>query len=449
MGLISKTSITKWNAKNKKWYEVKKYIYTKIGDNFEVSIEDLKHGSSAFVDIKCDGCGEILKNIKWGNYLRYVHGDNKYYCHDCALKLFGKEKRIKTLLKKGISFEQWCVENNRQDVLDRWDYDLNNYKPNEVTYSSSGNNEGYWFKCPKGIHKSELIKISSLNIRTFSFLCKQCNSFEQWCYDNLLKVEANEILSRWDYELNIDKNGNMIKPSDVISGSEGFDRKGYWFKCLKHPEHKSELKNTANFTANEIKNLNCGACNSIGQHLLDTYGENALDLYWSDKNIKTPFNISKGGDNKIYIKCQNNNSHLDYPISCANFIKNKRCPICSYSKGETRIDEWLKNNGFTKDKDYIPQKEFEGLLGLGDGNLSYDFYLPQYNLLIEYQGEFHDRVIKYKNETMEVAEKRFEKQQEHDSRKKEYADDNNIELLPIWYWDYDNIETILNKELIN
>lgn len=409
-----------------------------MGDTFEVKVEDLLSGSDVRILAKCDceDCKNLrLKPIKWKDYLTYLKEDGKYYCRKCIIK-------FKTL----YTFEQWCIENDRQDILDGWDYELNNCKPSAITYRT---HDKYYFKCPKGIHKSELIKISSLNIRTFSFLCKQCNSFEQWCYDNLLKVEANEILSRWDYELNIDKNGNMIKPSDVISGSEGFDRKGYWFKCLKHPEHKSELKNTANFTANEIKNLNCGACNSIGQHLLDTYGENALDLYWSDKNIKTPFNISKGGDNKIYIKCQNNNSHLDYPISCANFIKNKRCPICSYSKGETRIDEWLKNNGFTKDKDYIPQKEFEGLLGLGDGNLSYDFYLPQYNLLIEYQGEFHDRVIKYKNETMEVAEKRFEKQQEHDSRKKEYADDNNIELLPIWYWDYDNIETILNKELIN
>ena len=23
------------------------------------------------------------------------------------------------------SFYDWCIENNRQDLLDRWDYDLN------------------------------------------------------------------------------------------------------------------------------------------------------------------------------------------------------------------------------------------------------------------------------------------------------------------------------------
>ena len=31
--------------------------------------------------------------------------------------------------------------------------------------------------------------------------------------------------------------------------------------------------------------------------------------------------------------------------------------------------------------------------------------------------------------------------------KREYAKNHNIKLLEIWYWDYDNIEEILNKEL--
>jgi len=56
-------------------------------------------------------------------------------------------------------------------------------------------------------------------------------------------------------------------------------------------------------------------------------------------------------------------------------------------------------------------------------------------------------VIKYKNETIEVAEARFKKQLEHDRRKREYAKKHNINLLEIWYWDFDNIEKILDREL--
>ena len=37
--------------------------------------------------------------------------------------------------------------------------------------------------------------------------------------------------------------------------------------------------------------------------------------------------------------------------------------------------------------------------------------------------------------------------EEHAKRKREYAKNHNIKLLEIWYWDYDTIEEILNKEL--
>ena len=41
------------------------------------------------------------------------------------------------------SFKQWCTENNRQDVLDRWDYDLNYCKPCDIGYAT---NHKYYFK---------------------------------------------------------------------------------------------------------------------------------------------------------------------------------------------------------------------------------------------------------------------------------------------------------------
>ena len=69
------------------------------------------------------------------------------------------------------------------------------------------------------------------------------------------------------------------------------------------------------------------------------------------------------------------------------------------------------------------------------------FYLPKYNKLIEYQGEYHDGTARNQNK------KQFKKQQEHDERKRKYAKDNDIDLLEIWYWDFKNIENILIKEL--
>ena len=70
-----------------------------------------------------------------------------------------KQKMRKTKLSNSKSFEQWCIENNRQDVINRWDYELNGCSPKDVCY---GTNKKYWFKClthPE--HKSELKDIHS------------------------------------------------------------------------------------------------------------------------------------------------------------------------------------------------------------------------------------------------------------------------------------------------
>ena len=74
--------------------------------------------------------------------------------------------------------------------------------------------------------------------------------------------------------------------------------------------------------------------------------------------------------------------------------------------------------------------------------LSYDFFLPEYNLLIEFQGKQHETAIDYFG-----GESRFNIQIENDKAKKDFAIQNNIELLEIWYYDYDNIEQILKEKL--
>ena len=113
------------------------------------------------------------------------------------------------------------------------------------------------------------------------------------------------------------------------------------------------------------------------------------------------------------------------------------CPKCKLSHGERKINYFLENNKIK----FIPQMKYSGLKGVKGRLLSYDFYLPQYNLLVEYQGEFHDGTSRIQTEND------FEIQQEHDKRKKDYAKLHKINLLEIWYYDIDNIEEILNNEL--
>lgn len=127
-----------------------------------------------------------------------------------------------------------------------------------------------------------------------------------------------------------------------------------------------------------------------------------------------------------------------YKVTMGNFRKGRRCPHCSKSVGENLIELFLEENNI----EYETQKTFKGLILVN--NLSYDFYLPEYNMLIEYQGEQHIKPVKHFG-----GEEQFKLQQKIDNIKRKYAEDNRYELLEIIYTDrtYDRVSKILKQKL--
>lgn len=111
------------------------------------------------------------------------------------------------------------------------------------------------------------------------------------------------------------------------------------------------------------------------------------------------------------------------------------CQSCNTSKGENTIQDWLKsrNISFEKQKKYPELKDKE--------QLSYDFYIPSKNLLIEYNGEQH-----YKNVFNKPLHD-FHRQLHHDWLKRKYAKKNGITLLVIPYTELTNINSILEERL--
>ena len=86
-------------------------------------------------------------------------------------------------------------------------------------------------------------------------------------------------------------------------------------------------------------------------------------------------------------------------------IKSKAgCPVCKQSKGEKAISDFLKENNIN----YEQQKRFKDCKN--QKPLPFDFYLPGYNLCIEYQGEQHFNKTAFlkKDEDFKKAQKRDE-----------------------------------------
>lgn len=80
-------------------------------------------------------------------------------------------------------------------------------------------------------------------------------------------------------------------------------------------------------------------------------------------------------------------------------------------------------------------------------NYRYDFYLPDYNLIIEYDGEQHYFSVNFGGWDELTLQRKFNEIQEHDHIKTQYCIDNNINLLRIPYWKKQNIETIVSNHL--
>lgn len=109
------------------------------------------------------------------------------------------------------------------------------------------------------------------------------------------------------------------------------------------------------------------------------------------------------------------------------------CPKCSESRGEKEISKILDQNNIKYISQYKPK-------GCKDKRqLSFDFYVPSLNLLIEYDGKQHFEPVKYwgGKETLENVKRR-------DSIKDLWADKNGVGLLRITYRD-DIKLTLTNK----
>lgn len=141
---------------------------------------------------------------------------------------------------------------------------------------------------------------------------------------------------------------------------------------------------------------------------------------------------------KVYVFC--NECENYFWVTPNKLQQNRQCPHCNISRGEKIITNTLNSLNVK----FVPQVKFDGLVGTKGNLLSYDFYLPDFNLLIEFQGEQHEKPI-----DLFGGEKQFAVQQEHDKRKRKYASDCNIELLEIWYYEIDNIDNILQEKLIS
>lgn len=174
---------------------------------------------------------------------------------------------------------------------------------------------------------------------------------------------------------------------------------------------------------------------------IEKYGEGRYDYSRAHEDYVN-------NDSLVWIRCCIHDHWFQQTPDNNLRTVNGSCPKCSVefreSEGEATIRRWLLKHGITN------FKQDEVTLPVEDPRckrqyLRPDFWLPDYNLFIEYNGEQHYEDVDY----FFNDDFTFEDQQIRDEAVRRYCHDHHHRLLEIPYWDFQRIGEILTDELLN
>ena len=200
-------------------------------------------------------------------------------------------------------------------------------------------------------------------------------------------------------------------------------------KCIKH---------NIIWNANAANILNGGGCQLCGNEQASIKRRKSNQQFIDELKIYNPTIISleeyKGRSHKILFKCLK--CGREWKAYAGDVLQGCGCINCNKSKGENKIEQWLNEHNII----FEQQKKFDDCCD--QLPLPFDFYLPQKNTCIEFDGIQHFEPI-----ARFGGQENLEYTQRHDQIKNEYCKQNNIPLLRIPY--NADIEAELEKFLFN
>lgn len=216
---------------------------------------------------------------------------------------------------------------------------------------------------------------------------------------------------------------------------------GYKLLSKEYKNNKTELEIQCNDCGNifhmRFNNFKDGKhrCECKSKPLVLTY--EYVKNYIESCGYKLLSKEYKNNATYLLVWCGNPN-HKPYKVKFNNFKDcNSRCPECNTtSKGEEKIKEILIKYNIKFNQQYL----FNDCRNIRP--LPFDFYLSQYNTAIEYDGRQHYKLDCFNMNLLDLMNLKY-----NDNKKTQYCNDNNIKLIRIPYWDFNDIEKILKKEL--
>ena len=188
--------------------------------------------------------------------------------------------------------------------------------------------------------------------------------------------------------------------------------------CPKHGEFEQEPRN-------HLSGQKCPTCQGNKKLIKNDFVERSIKIHGNKYNYE--LSEIDGVGNKTKIICP---KHGIFEQIVDTHLRGHGCPKCKDSKGEKIIEWYLTKNGIT----FMKQKMFDKCKDIR--NLKFDFFLPDYNTCIEFDGKQHFKICEW-------GEKKLKDSIKKDNIKNLFCKNNKIELLRISY-DENICEKLIN-----
>lgn len=231
----------------------------------------------------------------------------------------------------------------------------------------------------------------------------------------------------------------------IIKRDNAKNLKKFIEKAKKIHHNKYNYDNLTEYNCKKVK-IYCNRCGMYFNQRPSSHIEGSGHIMCSlrktqEKFIKESINIH--GDKYKYDKTKYIKNNIKVDIYCnkhkyyfkqhpEHHLRGSGCPKCNISKGEDKIYQY-----FNKNKINHKIQKYHSFLSQ---RIYFDFYIPDYELYIEYDGRQHfiDTHF-FKNGLIENIR--------NDILKNNFICHKNKKLLRISYKEIDNIDNILNEYL--
>lgn len=337
--------------------------------------------------------------------------------HGCKICASEKPKEFKF---KGQKRNVNTVESLKEDFIsihgDKYDYSLfNSFKSNKDKIKINCPHHGPFDQYIQDHKKGSGCPACALDNKAKKFRLTVDTIKERF-----LEIHGN----KYDYSLINDYRNNRQKLPIVCH----IDGHGLFYKTAD----------------NHLSGRECPKCSMIKKSKESRLSQKEIIHRFKKAYPENLFDYSQviynGIEKPVVIKC-NKPGHVEFEITPYAHLKGQGCPKCASTKGELKIQQILEDKNIS----FVKEKKFPTLMQ--NTYLRFDFFVEDYNLLIEYDGQQHFSPVKFGGITELKAIELFHKAQQRDIMKNKFVAKNNIHLLRIPYWEFNNIEDILNKFL--